>query len=204
MDTLDSTTSEITTKVAVGIHDEANWQVIRKVIDDVLPFSASPTMSEKESDHIKPLGQSVLIGCMPTNSSVKRLDYRNTDRPVEYVCEKKDKQVKLACKVIFFEIELGMFRTEKKVGGVYASIRLDLKDEIIKRVTAHSYFLFSDLILTSANTMAASTERFISLLKVPEFDVMKLQSQKGVSILFFDLSLVFKLRQTLILTFLVC
>jgi hypothetical protein len=180
-----ASSSNITTKVAVGIHDEANWQLIRKVIDEVLPYAGSSmindAVSEKEPDCEQPSDQSLLVGCLQVRSFAKRLAYRNTERPVEYVCEEEEAQVKLACKVVFFEVSAAVFEAEKKVGGIYESIRLDLRDEAIRRVTAHSYFLFSDLVLTSTSTVAASTERFISVFKVPEFDAMKLQSQKGVS-----------------------
>ena len=85
--------------------------------------------------------------------------------------------MKLACKVIFFEFDLEMLNSAET--NVYSSIRLDLKDELIRRTTRHSYYLFSDLVLISPTTMAASTDRFISLFKVPEFDTMNTKTAVG-------------------------
>lgn len=180
-DLFDTLTSEITTKVAIGIYDNDNWEIIKKVIDDVLPNSESINIrsdkSEKgDSKQPDQSDQTILLNNTQMKTVVPRLDYRNTERRVEYVETANQKSTKLACKVIFFEISLNMFVKQEKPEDMYHSIRLNLKNEAIKLMTSHSYFLFSDLVLTSMSSIAASTDRFISLFKTPEFDPVKLKT----------------------------
>jgi hypothetical protein len=52
-------------------------------------------------------------------------------------------------------------------------MRLDFKDEMIKKITLHSQYLFSDIVLTSRTNLIASTDRFLSLFNLPEYDGIK-------------------------------
>lgn len=59
---------------------------------------------------------------------------------------------------------------------IYATRRLDLKDEIINKFILNSNYLFSDCVLTSRNYLLALTDRFLTKFLIPEND----HAKKGV------------------------
>lgn len=108
-----------------------------------------------------------------TEVSIRWLDYKNTERDVEYAKEATTDTVKLACKVVAFDFSISMLTNEEDPKNAYTSIKLDLKDEFIKRTTAYSYYLFKDFVLTGHNKLVASTERLLTLFSIPDYDPMK-------------------------------
>lgn len=184
LDTMDK--NEINTRVAIGVHDPDDWEIVKKVIDDVLPFSQTVDTGSKTPSGTKtPLtpksgkavdlakeqtsDQDMLLGNVQFDASISRFNYRNTDRPVEYVKENSEQVAKLACKVLTFDVSTSMFRNVSKPLDLYSTIRLDFNNDTVCKTVYHSYYLFSDMVLANQTTLALATDRFISTFALKEY-----------------------------------
>ena len=177
--------NEINTRVVIGIHDSDDWEIIKKVVDDVLPFSQSIDLGNKtpvagnktpqtpKSERRDPLeelsDQDILLGNVQFESSINRLDYRYTDRPVEYFKGNSEQVAKLACKVLSFDISISMFMKTSKPINLYSTIRLDFSPDVICKSIYHSYYLFSDMVLTNQTTLVLATDRFLSSFTLKDY-----------------------------------
>ena len=63
------------------------------------------------------------------------------------------------------------FNTDKT--KIYATKRLDLKDDVIMKSVFYSHFLFFNAVLAGRSHVVCSTDRFISKFTVPEYDGTK-------------------------------
>jgi len=184
----ESNKSNIISRVALAVHDKTAWEVVRKNIQELIPsiMSAnSPPISVSDSSSSKSsnsnnsqlssavntsISQNVLFQNAQMDTVINRSAYTNNIKDVNYDLKSTKEVVKLACKVIVFDINFNMFKDKTKI---YSTKRLDFKDDVIMKTPFHSHFLFSDICFASRNQLLCSTDRFLTKFTVPEYEANK-------------------------------
>jgi hypothetical protein len=59
-----------------------------------------------------------------------------------------------------------IFKEDKQ--NLYLSKKLDFKDEVLNKITCHTQYLFSDLILTSRNYLITYSDRYLTKFSLPD------------------------------------
>lgn len=66
-----------------------------------------------------------------------------------------------------------IFTLLKDKSQLYATSKLDFKEEAISRLAFHSQYLFSDLAFSARNYVTVFCERFLIKLGIPEMEPVK-------------------------------
>ena len=186
----DEVNKNIVSRVAIGIYDKASWDVVRKNIQEIIPSIISPnspaiseTISSKSTNSTNNsfgtfssnISQNILFqNAQMDSTTIDRSSYTNNLKDINYDSRSTKESVKLACKVIVFDINFNLFNDKNKI---YATKRLDFKDDIIMKSMFHSHFLFSDLVFSNRSSLIFSTDRFLSRFNVPEYEANKKASK---------------------------
>lgn len=190
----ESNKTNIISRVGLAIHDKTAWEVVRKNIQELIPNILSvnsPTISVSDSSSNKSssvsnnnsqlssavntsISQNVLFQNAQMETVINRSAYTNNTKDVNYDMKSTKKLVKLACKVIVFDINFNVFTDKTKI---YSTKRLDFKDDVIMRTPFHSHFLFSSISFASRTQLVCATDRFLTKFNVPEYEANKKASK---------------------------
>ncbi|CAF0746511.1 unnamed protein product [Brachionus calyciflorus] len=166
----DDSTKLISTRVAIGLYDNASWEVTKKQINDnpqsVINNSDPKSAAYQQSLHL----HNALMPNVQTDSVITRLDYIDSSSTPNYDYINQEFKVQLASKCLLFDINYSIFQEKSKI---YASKKLDFKDEIINKNIIHSHYLFSDMILTSKNYFVLFCDRFLAKFVILENETSK-------------------------------
>ena len=183
LDTFDSVGDQdlVNTRVVLGIHDPAAWEIIRKTVQDTYEMTstsapASDNKSNKNSTDVASTSHhSILVQNVQTQSQVGRVAHLDNVDQLNYDLGSSASHVKLACKIITFDIHFGLFGEAQKL---YNTVRMDFKDEPLSKCVYYTHYLFSDCSLSARNYLLAFSDRFLIKFIVPEFDANKKQTNK--------------------------
>ncbi len=106
MDTLKA--DDINTKVVLGIHDSTSWETIRKYVQESALNNFDSYKIERE-DTFSVADHSLLINNTQQHQTIQRFEFLNTFRKSDYCYECSSPTLKLACKLVIFEINLNIF-----------------------------------------------------------------------------------------------
>lgn len=93
----------VTTRCVVGLHDPSSWEATRKTLNDV-----STSNDPKASANV---GASALnlLQTSQIHPVISRFDYVNSPLPPNYYYDNNSNQVKLASKILVFDINFSIF-----------------------------------------------------------------------------------------------
>ncbi len=141
--------------------------------------------------------QSILNQNVQTQSSLPRLNYVTASIDPDYYCKNSKEQVLLCSKLLVFEINLNMIKSNRMFSNlfeksnkkltpffskddatpnketVYETLKLDFKDDAINKFTVYSHYLFSECCLTGRNYLLTFSDRFLTKFTIPENETKK-------------------------------
>ena len=130
MDYLDETAEtgkEKTTisRIALGVHEKSAWEIVRKNIQEIMPSLATPTTpavsdsvsSKSTSSNTSAntqavnsgIAQNILFQNAQMDTSINRSAYTSNTKDVNYNQKSTKETVKLACKLIVFDLNFNIF-----------------------------------------------------------------------------------------------
>jgi hypothetical protein len=125
---------DIISRVALAVHDKSAWEIVRKNIQEIMPSIISPsspaisdTVSSKStsssnSTNISAVNSSIAQNILFQNAQmdlvINRSTYSNNEKDVNYDQKSTKQTVKLACKLVVFDLNFnifsGKFKNKKK------------------------------------------------------------------------------------------
>lgn len=154
----------------VGLHDNASWELTKKSLVEN-PQSALGISDSKAANHQQLLANHNLLSQnVQTEHELSRLEYADTSYTPNYDFNNRQDRVKLSSKLLVFDFNFSIFEDKNRI---YATKKLDFKDEILNKSVFHTHYLFSDLSLTARNYLLTFSDRFLTKFSIPDYDSAK-------------------------------